>query len=253
MTAPAKTDPATTAPAMTISVNGVAIEGEGGDAQLAAVRELLRQRAVETAILRPDVTDAAEKEAAIEALLAREVQVPTPGEAECRRYYDAHREDFRSGDLVHARHILFQVTPAVNIAIIRARAEQALGELLTDPERFDAMARELSNCPSGEQGGNLGQIGRGDMVPEFEAALFRIDAVGILPRLVKTRFGSHSVSVDRSIPGADLPFEEVREGIAETLAATVEERALRQYIAILAGQAELVGVELEAAPTPLVQ
>ncbi|MDH6234854.1 peptidyl-prolyl cis-trans isomerase C [Mesorhizobium soli] len=238
---------------MTAYVNGVPVPGDVEDAKLAVVRELLRQRAVEAGFLDPGAIDNEVVEAAIEKLLAQDVQVPTPSEAECQRYYEAHLEEFRSGDLVHARHILFQVTPSVNIAVIRARAEQALNELLADPERFAEMARELSNCPSGEQGGNLGQIGRGDMVPEFESALFRIDALGILPHLVKTRFGFHIVSVDRSIPGVDIPFEHAREQIAEALSATVEERALRQYIAILAGRAELLGVEIDAADTPLVQ
>lgn len=238
---------------MTAYVNGVPVADDGEDAKFAAVHELLRQRAVEAGFLDPSAIDDEVVKAAIEKLLAQEVQVPTPGDEECRRYYEAHREEFRSGDLVHARHILFQVTPSVNIAVIRARAEQALNELLAEPERFAEMARELSNCPSGEQGGNLGQIGRGDMVPEFENALFRIDALGILPHLVKTRFGFHIVSVDRSIPGVDVPFEEVCEQIGETLCAVVEERALRQYIAILAGRAELLGVEIEAADTPLVQ
>ncbi len=238
---------------MTAYVNGVPIADDGEGAKFAAVHELLRQRAIESGFLDPGAIDNADVEVAIEKLLAHEVQVPTPGEEECRRYYEAHREEFRSGDLVHARHILFQVTPSVNIAVIRARAEEALHELLAEPERFAEMARGLSNCPSGEQGGNLGQIGRGDMVPEFEDALFRIDALGILPHLVKTRFGFHIVSVDRSIPGVDIPFEEVREQIGDTLCAGVEEHALRQYIAILAGRAELVGVEIEAADTPLVQ
>ncbi|WP_157018452.1 peptidylprolyl isomerase [Mesorhizobium xinjiangense] len=238
---------------MSVYVNGVEVDATGTDAQFAAVRELLRQRAVELGFLDAAITDIAEVDAAVEDLLAEEVAVPTPDEAECRRYYEAHRNAFRSGDLVHARHILFQVTPSVNVAIIRARAEEALNALLAEPERFSELARELSNCPSGEQGGNLGQIGRGDMVPEFEDALFRIDAIGLLPHLVKTRYGFHIVAVDQNIPGADLPFEEARGQIAETLQANVEEQALRQYIAILAGRAELAGVELEAAETPLVQ
>jgi len=115
------------------------------------------------------------------------------------------------------------------------------------------MARELSNCPSGQQGGNLGQIGRGETVPEFERALFRLGASGILLELVKTRHGFHIVAVDQSIPGTTLPFEAARDQIAERLKASVEERALKQYVSILAGQAEIVGVDLVGARTPLVQ
>lgn len=239
---------------MTIHVNGVAVDvGRWPSIELAAVRELLRQRAVARGFLSDEVHADDKVEGAIERLLAEEVHVPAPTEAECRRYYRAHREAFRSGDLVHARHILFQVTPGVDVGQLRARAEGTLAELLCAPERFDAVARELSNCPSGQQGGNLGQIGRGDMVPEFEKALFRLGPVGILREVVKTRHGFHIVAVDQRIPGRTLPFETVREQIAERLRASVEERALRQYVSILAGQAEIVGVDLQGAHTPLVQ
>jgi peptidyl-prolyl cis-trans isomerase C len=162
-------------------------------------------------------------------------------------------QEFQSGDLVYARHILFQVTPSVSVPEVRARAERALSELLAEPDRFAAMARELSNCPSGQQDGNLGQIGRGETVPEFERALFRLGASGILPELVKTRHGFHIVAVDQSIPGETLPFEAARDQIAERLKAGVEERALRQYVSILAGQAEVVGADLAGVQTPLVQ
>ena len=61
------------------------------------------------------------------------------------------------------------------------------------------------------------------------------------------------MSVDQSIPGKTLPFEAVRERIAERLRTIVEERALRQYVSILAGQAEIAGANLQGAVTPLVQ
>jgi peptidyl-prolyl cis-trans isomerase C len=238
---------------MTITVNGVAVAANGWPSpQVAAVRELLRQRAIKVGLLDAD-KDEASIGAAIERLLAKEVNVPSPTEPECRRYYERHLKEFQSGDLVHARHILFQITPSVSVPEIRARAEQALSDLLAQPDRFAALAGELSNCPSREQGGNLGQIGRGDTVPEFERAIFRLGANGILRELVKTRHGFHIVAVDRSIPGKSLPFAAVKEQIAERLKTAVEERALRQYVAILAGQAEISGVDLAGAKTPLVQ
>lgn len=239
---------------MTVSVNGIAVAVDGAiSTEMAAVRELLRQRAVAVGLLDDEATDDEKVARAIEALLEREVATPAPTEAECRRHYEQHPEVYGSGDLVHARHILFQVTPRVNVAEIRTRAESALNELLREPDRFAAMAAELSNCPSGQHGGNLGQIGRGDMVPEFEKALFRLDAVGLLPELVKTRFGFHIVAVDRSIPGDVPPFEAVQAQVAEKLRNDVEERALRQYVSILASQAKIVGAHIEAATSPLVQ
>lgn len=239
---------------MSISVNGVTITvPPDASRELAAARELLRQRAVSLGLIGPEAQNEAEIGTAIETVLEREVVTPVPTEAECRRYYEQHPAEFESGDFVNARHILFQVTAQVNVPQIRARAEQALNELLRQPDRFAAMAAELSNCPSGQHGGNLGQIGRGDTVPEFEKVLIRLDAIGLLRELVKTRFGFHIVCVDQRIPGNMLPFDMARERIAELLRATVEERALCQYVQVLAGQATIVGVDLNATNTPLVQ
>ena len=239
---------------MRISVNSLEVDVEpGASGELTAARELLRQRAIAVGLLAAGMRAEAIIDDAIEALLAQEVATPSATAEECRRYYEGHPREFQSGDLVHARHILFQVTPSVAVPQMRARAEQTLNDLLREPDRFDAVARELSNCPSGQHGGNLGQIGRGDTVPEFETALFRFGASGILRDLVKTRYGFHIVAVDQSIPGKTLPFEAVREQIAERLRASVEERAMRQYISVLAGQAEIIGVDLNGASTPLVQ
>jgi peptidyl-prolyl cis-trans isomerase C len=239
---------------VSLTVNGLKVAvGSETTNELAAARELLRQRAVAVGLLDGNSTEAATVEQAVEELLAREVVTPTPTEEECRRYYEGHPREFQSGDLVCARHILFQVTPSVRVPEIRARAEQTLNELLRQPERFAAVAAEMSNCPSGQQGGNLGQIGRGDTAPEFERALFRLGPPGLLREVVKTRFGFHIVAIDQRIPGATLPFEIVRERIAERLRAAVEEKALRQYVSVLAGRADIRGADLNGTETPLVQ
>jgi len=239
---------------MSVSVNGVAVTPKpDATNELSAARELLRQRAVAVGLLDDGSAEEAAIEKAIEELLAREVVTPSPTDEECRRYYDAHPQDFESGDLVHARHILFQVTPSVRIPEIRARAERTLNELLREPERFVAVAAEMSNCPSGQHGGNLGQIGRGDTMPEFEKAIFRLGPTGLLRELVKTRHGFHIVAVDQRIPGKRLPFDMVRDKIAERLRAMVEAKALRQYISVLAGKANIQGADLDGTDVPLVQ
>src|SRR5699024_7743997 len=92
-----------------MKVNNVYLDpGDGPTPELVAMQELLRQRAVELALLTED--DEAEAiSAGIERLLAQEVNVPEPAMEECRRWYEAHREKYKTGELVHARHILFQV------------------------------------------------------------------------------------------------------------------------------------------------
>jgi len=212
----------------------------------------LRQRAVAEGLATSEVSGD-EANAAIERLLEKEVATPEPSEEECRRYYDAHPAEFTSGELAFTRHILFQVTPGAPVPAIRAKAELTLADLAKDFSKFELLARELSNCPSGEQGGNLGQLGRGETVPEFEQALFNGAYTGIYPQLVKTRFGFHILAVDRREPGRQLPIEATRTRIAQRLRERVLRKALQQFVRLLASEAEIEGVDLDAAKSPLLR
>ncbi|GGA32213.1 peptidylprolyl isomerase [Dyella nitratireducens] len=238
---------------MTILVNGVAVTDQDWPTpQMAAVHELLRQRAVALGWLDHEAEPAAVNEA-IERVLAEEVRIPDVDEAACRRYYAQHAQRYQSDELVFARHILFQITQGAPVAAVRAMAEAMLTELRAQPALFAERARRHSNCPSGELGGELGQLQRGATVPEFEQALFEGTALGVLPQLVKTRFGFHIVAVDQRVPGKSLPFEHVHDRVADDLHGDAEARALSQYVRVLAGQAEVQGVELDAATSPLIQ
>lgn len=214
-----------------------------------AIRELLLQEAQRLGV----ASESGDEEARIEALIAQEVRTPEPSEAECRRYYENNRARFRSGDLVEARHILFQRAPGVSGEALRARAEGVLAEVLSTPERFAALAERWSNCPSGAQGGSLGQLQRGQTVPEFERWLFALAEGEVASRPVETRFGLHIVQVVRRVQGQELPFETARPRIAEGLRERVRQRALMQYVQVLAGRARLEGIDLPGSPTPLVQ
>jgi peptidyl-prolyl cis-trans isomerase C len=225
-----------------------------------AIRELMLQRAGELGLLegglpRDRVVFAGreQEDDVIAQVLESEVATPKPSPDECRRYYDTHPERFTSGDLVEARHILFAIMPGTPVMALREHAERVLAELKATPDQFTARAQELSNCPSGQQGGNLGQFGRGEMVPEFDQTVFGTPATGVLPTLAATRYGFHIIAVERRIPGKRLPFETVTDRVAEYLAARVEERALKQYVEVLAGRAEIAGTDLAGAASPLVQ
>ncbi len=251
---------------MSISVNGVEITDDDVQQELphhAAAPNPL-QAATEALVLRQALLQATqqaglvarnanEEDALIERLLAREVKAPTPTEEECRRYYDNHPARFRSGDLVEASHILFQVTDKVPLDALRKKAQAVLAQVLDDPIAFEQCARDYSNCPSGDLGGQLGQLTRGQTVPEFERALFALQAGETAGRLVETRFGLHIVRVQRKVEGAQLPFELVKESIARFLTDYAKNKATRQYLEILIGQMDIQGIELSYAATPLVQ
>lgn len=189
----------------------------------------------------------------IEALFAREVHVPDADEATCETVYRNQPQRFTNGELVEARHILLQVTPTVPLELLRETGEAVLAELRANPDRFAELAKEYSNCASGAVGGNLGQLTRGQTVKEFEELVFRLAEGELADRLLETRFGLHIVQVMRRIEGKLLPFEAVKSQIAERLARQAWQRAVHQYLQILVGRAEILGVTLEGAESPLVQ
>ncbi|HYN59189.1 MAG TPA: peptidylprolyl isomerase [Rubrivivax sp.] len=253
-------------------INGVALHAaeESLDAdslRQRACTELLRQAAMRLGLLASDDapgTEGSTSEAAstaIEALLAQELVVPEPGDEACRRHFDAHPERYRSGDRAQVRHVLFAVTPGVDVRRLRDRAETALLELRCYREsdgdgagdRFPALAAKLSNCPSAEQGGDLGWLTREDCAPEFARELFAGPEIGVLPRLVHSRFGLHVVEVRARQAGHAPAFEAVRAAVALRLRQQSFVSALRQYLQLLAGAAVVQGVVLDSAETPLVQ
>lgn len=248
---------------MGISVNGIditdqAIEHElpfhqqAGNPLKQAVHELVLRSVLLQEAARLGI-EGGDDDARVEALFAREVRVPDADDAACARFYANQPQKFSSGEIVEASHILFQVTPTVTLDLLRETGEAVLAELRAHPERFGELAQQYSNCPSGALGGNLGQLTRGQTVPEFEKFVFRLGAGELAERLLETRFGLHIVQVQRRIEGKLLPYAAVKSQIAEDLQRQAWQRGVNQYMQILVGSATIEGVTLEGAGTPLVQ
>ncbi len=248
-------------------INGVALHTSGEQLPSEMLRqractELLRQEAQRQGLLAADDApglDGATSEAAtqaIEALLEQALQVPEPSEEACQRYHAAHPSFGGQGDRAHLRHVLFAVTPGVDVAQLRQRAEALLLELRCADEggpAFAEAARQWSNCPSGAEGGDLGWLAPEDCAPEFAREIFSGQEVGVLSRLVHSRFGLHVVQVCARKAAQPTQFEDVRASIALVLRQQAWVNAMRQYLQLLAGQAEVEGVALDAADSPLVQ
>ena len=252
-------------------INGVPLHGEGESPDPESLRqraysELLRQAAQRGGLLAVGdlpATDGVLSEAAsdaVEALLECELKLPEPDDRACRRYFEAHPARYAVGERVLARHILFAVTPGVDVAALRQRAEGLLVALrceAMDGPAFAKAAAECSNCPSAEQGGDLGWLMAADCAPEFGSALFAQDEanahIGVLPRLISTRFGFHVVQVCAREAGVDQAFESVHGAVAQLLRQQAYMTALRQYLSLLVGQATVEGVSLDAADSPLLQ
>lgn len=245
---------------MAIAINGEVIEAATIDAaarqfadaldpveaaaRTLALRVLLRQRALVVGI------EAADEESAIEALLEREVAVPEVSEEECRRTWAANRQRYRSGDLFEARHILLQAEEGETAGDLEKRAEDLLLALMERPQDFAAAAERFSTCPSARQGGQLGQISRGSLVPELWQALLAFGRTGVIPEVLGSRYGRHLVLVERAAPGVDLPYEAVSARIRAALGERMAEMAYRRYVSGLAASAAISGIDLIAANAP---
>ncbi len=185
-------------------------------------------------------------EASMRTLVEREVAVPQATDEECRIYYDKNRERFRAPTIDEVSHILIAADPADEAAFAAARekAEHAIAQLRESPDLFADLARALSQCPTGREGGRLGQIGPGDTTPAFEAALCAMREGEISSEPVETHYGFHIIRLHARATGAVLPFEAVRERIAEYLGEAVSRRAQAQYIAKLLARSHVEGIEV---------
>lgn len=248
-------------------INGVALNAPHELLDEEALRqractELLRQAAQQAGLLSADdvpgalgaISTAASD--AIEQLLDRELPIPDPSEEACRRYHEAHPAAHAQSERAQLRHLLFAVTPSVDVKQLRLRAEALLIDLRCADDggaKFAEAAAQWSNCPSGQQGGDLGWLTRADCAPEFAREVFGSAEIGVLARLVHSRFGLHVVEVVAREAGQQPAFEDVRQAIALTLRQQAWVNALRQYLQLLAGAAVVEGVVLDAAESPLVQ
>jgi peptidyl-prolyl cis-trans isomerase C len=224
------------------------------DARLAAgkalaVKALLLHRADELGLRPQPQTDDAgreetDEEALIRGVLDAEIDIDPPTDAECRRVYDSQRARFRTPTLIEAAHIL--VEPKTDDAdgwraawlIVRDVAER----LRARPSLFAATAKSLSDCPSGEVGGSLGQLSPGDVVGEIETALSVLKPGQVFSEPVRSRFGWHVLKLDRRIEGRELPFDYVEDKIRLHLESRAWTAAATQYVSELANRARAKGV-----------
>ncbi|MDO7899812.1 peptidylprolyl isomerase [Pseudomonas citrulli] len=223
-------------------------------ARALVIRELLQQRIAELGLSLQVGAGENEEEAATRLLLEQEVQVPQCDEATCLRYYESNRARFHSAPLLAVRHILLECAPddAEARSLAHVQAELLLERLDQFPGSFAELAQKYSACPSKEQGGSLGQISKGQTVPELERQLFALPA-GLCGKPLESRYGWHVISIDQRIDGQPLPYAAVATAIRTQLQQGVWQRALVQYLQTLIGAADVRGIHLQGADSPLVQ
>lgn len=141
-------------------------------------------------------------------------------EEEIRAFYDENLDKFTQGETVNASHILVET---------EEEAKRIADEIRSGATTFEEAAAQYSSCPSKEAGGNLGEFGRGQMVPEFEEAAFALE-VGVVSEPVKTQFGYHIIRTNAKGEAKPISYNEARESIYRKLATDKQQAAYRSRV-----------------------
>jgi peptidyl-prolyl cis-trans isomerase C len=219
-------------------------------ANAVAIRTLLLQEAVARGVT-PDRQEVGpgrfetDEETQIRSLLEQAVSVNPPKPRDIKVEWEKDPSRFRTPPLWEASHILCACDPrdteAREKALTRIKAIAAL--LSGDPKGFAALAARESECGSKDSGGALGQLGPGDTVPEFEAVLRTLSEGEMTSEPVLTRHGYHIIRLDALAEGQVLPFEAVREKIAEAMEKAAWAKQARHFVDQLVKSAEIEGAD----------
>jgi parvulin-like peptidyl-prolyl isomerase len=217
---------------------GITVTDDDVKAQVADIREMFQgdQARFDAALKTQKLTLAQFKESLRESLLIDAMKATvtkdvTVTEAEVKAYYNSHKGDYTKPEVRTARHILIDPHPTVaagEAAITptesdweqaREEADKVRSEIQNGAD-FGTDARKYSDdLATKDDGGDLGTIVRGQMVPEFEEAVFSLKK-GELSQPVRTEYGYHIIQVTDITPEAQLPYEQVKEKIRSALVAS---------------------------------
>ena len=139
---------------------------------------------------------------------------------EIQKFYDENPDQFEAGMTYNASHILVDS---------EEKAAEIAAQINAGDISFEDAAKANSTCPSGQQGGELGDFGHGQMVPEFEAACDALEA-GEMSAPVQTQFGWHLVKLNKKEDGGKMELAEVKEQIRQALMQQKQQAAYQSRV-----------------------
>ena len=148
-----------------------------------------------------------------------------------RRYYDAHKEEYETPARTQVAQILLRLEPGAppdRVAAITAKAEE-LRVRIDKGADFATMAREYSEDPSGQHGGDLGWFKPGELLDELERATAKLD-VGEVSEPVRTRAGLHLLKVEAREGEAAEGYTAASDAIKEKLYNEALEERFQRWI-----------------------
>lgn len=186
------------------------------------------------------------EEAQIRGLLDLALVVDAPTSDAILAEWEKDPSRFRSPPLWEVSHILCACDPRDEATREKAeiRAVALTGIALKTPKGFANLAGQESDCGSKDSGGTLGQLGPGDTVPEFEAALRQLREGEITATPVLSRHGYHIIRLDALAVGQVLPFDTIKSRIAEAMEKAAWTKAAQDFVADLVAAADITGADL---------
>ncbi len=197
----------------------------------------------------------ATQEAVAKTALKRLLNINITDE-DAKDYYNQHPADFEQPELAHARHILLMtIDPATrsplstNTVAAKRRQIEDLRKRVLGGEDFAALAKQYSEDPgSKENGGELPQFPRGQMVPEFESAAFAL-ATNQVSDIVTSQFGFHIIKLLDKTPAKKIDYATAATDIKDALARMKIAKLAPDYVKKLRadGKVEILDASLKAA------
>ncbi len=161
-------------------------------------------------------------------------------DAQVRQVYDENISDFKRPKSVKARHILLNLAPDADdetVKKVEAKMDDVVAKLKKG-EKFDELAKQYSDGPSKNKGGDLGFFSTGNMVKEFEDVAFSLKP-GDAPKKVRSRFGLHLVETTDVKEAGTESFEEVKEKLKLNIESNEKNKLMKGFISNLREKAEI--------------
>jgi peptidyl-prolyl cis-trans isomerase C len=174
----------------------------------------------------------------IEARIAGQTDV---SDADVKAFYDQHPESFKQPEMVRASHILIMVPQDAKPEVVAEKKKliDAAAARVAKGEDFNKVASEVSEDPSAKQnGGDLNFFAKGQMVPEFSDAAFKLEK-GKVSDPVKTQYGFHIIKVTDKKDAKTVTFDEAKEKITGYLKEQKKRTAVNDLIASVREKADV--------------
>ena len=157
-------------------------------------------------------------------------------DADISAFKEAYKNNLQMPETVRARHILIASNSSDTDAVKKEKLQKAedTRKKLVDGADFVELAKQYSDCPSSNQGGDLGPFSRGRMVKPFEDAAFAQEVNAIGP-VVETQFGYHIIQVTEHLKAGEVPEDKLREIIQ----GQKKQKAVKDFIDELRSKASI--------------